>query len=141
MNDADVFPTVLRALSVSPLWSWDAPPILWALLSEDPVIITPAIILPDLETLIPFAMHWREHLTAGEKDVPVETLALTVEGSMHFPDGREQDFRDAIVIHKDGGMSMFRHMRQSGDMVELDPTNQMLAAVEAMREVGASSWH
>lgn len=139
MDDSKVFSSLLRTLAVSPLWAWDSPPILWAVLSEDePVVVTPALILPDLETLHQVAEQWRSRMPDGT--VPVDTLCLTCEGLANLPDGRVLDFRDAIVVHKDGAMSMFRHLRGTDDAVEYDPQQETLQAIDMMREVGAASW-
>lgn len=137
MNDAKAWPPLLHILAVSPLWSWGSPAFMWTVLAEDdPVVITPAFMVPTLEDLHELCQRWRE----GGGQVPVDTLALTIEGSGMLPDGRVLDFRDAIVVHKDGGMSMFRHLRGSAEAVEYDPTTENLPAIDAMREVGAASW-
>jgi hypothetical protein len=138
VDDDVVFPKVLIELDKSPLWAWDSPPVLWALLCEDPVIITPALVLPSVEHLTHIAGHWMEQMPANA--VAVDTLALTIEGvGLHMYGPATAEFRDAIVCHRDGTMRMFRHIRNSG-VTSIDPTEQALPAIEAMREVGASAW-
>ena len=133
MDDRTVFGRLLMTLAVSPMWNWDAPPMLWAVICEDPVVITPAIMMRSIGELKPMAEHWRSHMP---DDIPADTLCLVCEGA--FTDGPE--VRDAIVIHRDGGMAFFRHTRGTEVIQQYDPTESTIESVEVMREVATKKW-
>lgn len=146
MDRARVVPALLESLDKSPLWPWDAPPAIWAVVNEDPTILMIAFSVPTLGHLVGIAQAWRDQMPADS--VPMEGLILIHEGWVQplnedgTPvEGVRHETRDAILAEKDGTVSLFRHTRNgSVEEVELDPTAPSLPSVEAMREVAAASW-
>jgi hypothetical protein len=139
MDRDKAIPALLETLNTSPLWAWDTNPVLWAILCDDPVIITPAIYVPDLSTLVALAGQWAQQMPADS--VPMEGLVLVTEGWLPQGEGVRLEVRDAVLAEKDGTISHFRHTRNAGiEEIELDPAQPAIPSVEAMRLVAASSW-
>jgi hypothetical protein len=146
MDAARVATGLLETLDRSPLWPWDSPITLFAVIGEDPVVMLPALSIPTLGHLTAVAEQWREQLPP-DTWTP-EAMILATEGWLQptAEDGTAQEgvrveYREATLVEKDGSVTVLRHIRNGAiSEVEVDPMAAAFPTVEAMRQVAASSW-
>lgn len=150
----NVYSQFLTTLAQSPLWSWDSAPSLWAVMGEDPAIVTPIIgEVAGPEVLRYIAQQWQQN----GAEVPVSGLFLVAEGWAVTLSGERDrstdpapqqiadtvgatETRSLLAVHRDGELLHVEHCRADDTVREVEAGAVMDSYADAMRLVGAAAW-
>ncbi len=131
MTRPEAYARFLTALEESPLFGWGQPLGLWAVVSEDPYIITPIIVGHpgmNLQALEKVASQW-----------PVEAT-VRVPGLMVMAEHAELHERTVVVTHQDAETVVVQKRSGAEPVIIDDAFTSSSDLVTGARVVGAAAW-